>query len=393
MVRASQERVGSYFYFLPTYKQGKKVIWEAIDRDGFKVLNHFPKELRDGPINNTEMKITGKNGSIIRIVGSDNIDSIVGTNPVGVVFSEYSISDPRSWDYIRPILRENGGWAMFNGTPRGKQNHLYKMYQMALNNEDFFVQKLSIEDTGVLTEADIEAERASGMDEELIQQEYYCSFEVGAAGSFYGTLMAEVESQGRILDVPYNPQLPVDTWWDIGMHDSTAVVFVQSEPGSDIVRVIDYYEDTGQGLDHYARHLRDLPYIYRDHIGPHDLMVRDFGSGKSRLEMARNYGINFKVARRLSFEDGVNAVRTMLPMCVFDGTKCERLLDALYSYHKKWDRAQGAWGDKAEHDWSSHGADAFRYGAVGRRNARIDHVYRPYDRKNRRRSRGSWMAA
>ena len=202
VAKAMMQRVGVYYYFFPTYAQGKKIMWDGIDGSGFRFLNHFPKELIDGQPNSTEMKLRFKNGSLFQIVGADNIDSVVGTNPVGCVFSEYALQDPKGWDFVRPILRENGGWAAFNFTPRGK-NHGFKLYNMARTNPDWFCQMLTIHDTGVLSEADIEAERASGMDEELIQQEYYCSFEAGMQGSYYSNQLDLAYKEDRITDVPH----------------------------------------------------------------------------------------------------------------------------------------------------------------------------------------------
>ncbi len=389
--RESQRRVGSYYYFLPTYQQGKKIIWEGIDGDGFAFLNHFPKELI-AKINNTEMRLTMKNGSIFRIIGCDNIDSIVGTNPVGCVFSEYALQDPQAWDFIRPILRENKGWAIFPYTPRGK-NHGYDLYEMAIHNPDWFVSKLDINDTHAMTEQDVQDERDAGMDEELIQQEFYCSFKSPLQGSYYSKQMDEADDDGRITAVPHDPDLKVDTWWDLGMSDSTAIVFTQTHFSQ--IRAIDYHEAQGEGFPYYAKMLEAghrKKYNYGVHIGPHDLAVRELGTGKSRIESARQLGINFEVARRLPLEDGINAVRSMLPQMVFDKEKCGRLVDALRHYHKEYDPINKVWKAKPKHDWSSHPVDAVRTGAVGRKRAYIprkDDRYSPDKGKHKR----SWMTA
>ncbi len=395
MARETQERVGVYYYILPTYAQAKKVIWDGMDFEGYRFMNHFPRELWDGTPNQTEMKLRFINGSLFQLVGSDNIDSILGTNPVGVVFSEYSLQDPAAWDFLRPILLENKGWALFNGTPRGKQNHLYKLWVMAQSNPEWFVQRLGVNDTQAMSEADIQSERESGMEEELIQQEYYCSFEAGMSGSYYGTQMGEVAEDDRITEVPYEPELPVDTWWDLGMHDAAAIVFVQQVPGSREIRIINYHEASGEGLQYYVRYLHSLPYVYGEHIAPHDIVVRELGTGKSRLEVAQNLGLRFKVARKLTYEDGINAVRMMLPMCWFDREKTTHLVDALMNYHKQWDKKQRTWRDRPEHDWSSHAADAMRCGAVGRKNPRLpekqDRYRNEYNRPKYRQR--SWMSA
>jgi hypothetical protein len=171
----SQKRVGTYFYFFPTYAQGKKILWDGTDKDGFRFLDHFPKEIIKNK-NETELRIEFKNGSAFQIIGTDKIDSIVGTNPIGCVFSEYSLQDPKAWDLMRPILRENGGWAIFNFTPRGV-NHGFKILQVAKDNPDtWFHQVLTVDDTHAVSQEDIDAERREGMPEELIQQEFYCKF-------------------------------------------------------------------------------------------------------------------------------------------------------------------------------------------------------------------------
>ena len=384
--RETQKRVGVYYYFLPTYQQAKKIIWDGIDANGFKFLDHFPKEIINS-VNNTEMKIRLKNGSLFQLIGSDNIDSIVGTNPVGCVFSEYAIQDPQGWDYIRPILRENKGWVLFPYTPRGK-NHGYDMFHMAQNNPDWYCSKLTIEDTGVMSHKDIDEERRAGMDEELIQQEFYCSFKSPLQGSYYSKQMDEADDDTRIKEVPYDPDLPVDTWWDLGIGDSTVIIFVQEHYNE--IRIIDYYETSGEGLPYYVKFLREKPYVYRHHIAPHDISVKELGTGKSRIETARQLGINFEVARKLSIEDGINAVRSMLKQCWIDKTKCQRLIEALRHYHKEYDSLNKVWKQKPHHDWSSHPCDALRTGAVGRKRAKIPVKKDRYEIKKG--TKRAWMA-
>ena len=385
----SQERVGSYYYFLPTYQQGKKIIWEGIDGSGVPFLSHFPEALIASK-NNTEMKLTLKNGSIFRVVGSDQIDSIVGTNPVGCVFSEYAIQDPQGWDFVRPILRENGGWALFPYTPRGK-NHGYDLYEMAKNNPSWYVSKLSVEDTGIMSKEDINEERRAGMDEELIQQEFYCSFKAPLQGAYYGNIMDEIEDRGQILDkIPYDPELPVDTWWDLGMGDSTFIVFVQTHYGQ--IRAIDSYENSGEGLQHYIRLLSQKNYLYGRHIAPHDIGVKELGTGKSRWEVAQKLGLRFDVAPKLSVEHGIDAVRSMLQNMWFSREKCPRLIEALRHYHKEWDPLNKVWKAKPYHDWSSHACDSVRTGAVGRKGTKLKTNKDRYSVKNFNKQK-SWMSA
>ena len=358
--KAMPLRVGSYYYFLPTYNQAKKIIWDGMDRDGFRFMDHFPPQLV-AKKSDSELKVTMKNGSIFQLIGTDNIDSIVGTNPIGCVFSEYSLQNPQAWDYIRPILKENGGWALFLYTPRGK-NHGFDLYEMASRNPDWFCQLLTVRDTDIISEAEIQQERDEGMDEDLIQQEYYCSFSGSVQGSYYSKQLALLEAKGQIGNVVHNPALLVDTWWDLGMDDATSIWFTQNV-GKEI-RVIDYLEDSGEGLEYYVKKLQEKNYIYRDHWAPHDIEVRELGTGKSRKETAQSLGITFQVAPRLEIDDGINAVRNLLSQCWFDSTQCKQGLNCLRQYHKVYDEERKCFKLRPEHDWSSHGADAFRTLAV-----------------------------
>jgi hypothetical protein len=332
-------------------------------RDGRKFIEHFPKEMWEA-VNNTEMRLTLKNGSIYQVVGTDNVDRLVGANPVGVVFSEYSLQDPRAWDYIRPILAENGGWALFIYTARGR-NHGYDMLNMARRNERWFQQTLTVDDTRAISIEAVDEERESGMPEEMIQQEFYCSFDAPLVGSYYGTAMAKLLADGRLGSLPYEPRLEVHTAWDLGVSDSTAIVFYQKH-GQEI-RIIDYYEASGEGMAHYAKVIKERDYVYGEHLAPHDIQVRELGSGKSRLEVARELGIRFRVVPNLRIDDGIEAVRTTLPKCWFDEKKCTHLIESLRQYRKDFDEKHKVFRDKPLHDWTSHPADAFRYMCVGLR--------------------------
>lgn len=360
MAKKMLGRVGTYYYFFPTYSQGKKILWNGMDRDGFKFTNHIPQEIRKRT-DNTEMIIELKNDSIFQVIGTDKIDSIIGTNPIGCVFSEYSLQDPRAWEFIRPILVENGGWAVFLYTPRGK-NHGYDLFKMAENNKEWFCQLLTIDDTKVVSEEMIQSERDSGADEDLIQQEYYCSFLAAIQGSYYSKQLRKAEEENRIANVPYEPNIKVSTYWDLGVGDATAIWFVQ-QAGKE-VRIIDYYETSGEGLPYYVKILQDRGYIYGNHYAPHDIEVRELGSGVSRLETARSLGINFQVVKNISIDDGINAVRMIFNKCWFDKTKCKQGLNCLESYHKEYDEKRKEYKNIPYHDWSSHSADAFRYMAV-----------------------------
>jgi hypothetical protein len=358
---ACHERVGTYWHMLPTQSQGRKTIWDGIDRAGRRMIDQaFPLALRTNT-RQDEMKISLKCGSIWQVAGSDNYNSLIGSNPVGVVFSEYSVADPSAWDYIRPILAENGGWAIFIYTSRGR-NHGAMLYEMARDNDNWFAQILTVDDTGILSPSVIQDERDSGMSDEMIDQEYYCSFQAAIVGAYYGKQMVQAEKEGRVTAVPYEPNVPVETWWDLGVGDSTAIWFVQRVNRE--IRVIDYHEMSGEGLPYYAKVLQDKGYVYGRHIGPHDIEVRELGTGKSRRETAKALGITFQIAPNLPIDDGIDAVRAMLPRCWFDKVKCARIVEALKQYRKNWDEKNKVFQSHPCHDWTSHGADAGRYGAV-----------------------------
>lgn len=368
--RAAFQRVGLYWHILPNLRQARRAVWNAIDRQGRRVIEQaFPgatnperagsivKRVRDD-----EMMIELINGSIYQVLGADNHDALVGANPVGVVFSEYSLMVPKVWDFIRPILTENNGWAWFIYTPRGR-NHGFELLQMAKGNPRWFAEVVDIRKAGVLdVEKVLAEERASGMPEELIQQEYFCNFDIGNVGTIFDKEMSKVEADGRITSIPYDPNYPVETAWDLGVRDATAIWFIQ-HVGPEI-RVIDYYEASNEGLPHFLNVVNARGYSYGRHVGPHDLEQREWSSGNSKRLIAQNHGINFDVAPKLSIEDGINAVRSKLQLCYFDKAKTEAGVLALKAYKREYDEENQVFSQKPVHDWSSHGASAFRYYAV-----------------------------
>ncbi len=363
IITKAMQKAGIYYYLFPTFSQGRKILWDGIDRNGFRFLDHIPKELIDGQPNSTEMKVRLKNGSLIQIIGTNNIDSVVGTNPIGCVFSEYSLQDPRAWQLIRPILLENGGWAMFIFTPRGA-NHAKELYEMAKNNKDWFCQLLTVDDTKIVTKQDIQRERDEGMSEDYVQQEYYCSFTLGVEGSYYAKYLQEARNEDRIGNVPWNKQARVYTSWDLGYGDSCAIVFYQIA-GQEI-HIIDYYENHGEGLPHYAGILKDKPYIYADHFAPHDIESHAFSSGLSAREVGASLGLKFITlpTLKLRLEDGIEAVRGLFPRIWIDENKCRYLVKCLENYRKEFDQRLEVYKDRPRHDKFSHGADAIRYLAL-----------------------------
>lgn len=364
------QRPAVYWHMLPEYAQARKAIWTAVNpHTGMRRIDeHFPLELRKTTREQT-MEIEFKNGSLWQVVGSDSFDSLVGAGPAGVVFSEWSLANPRAWAMLRPMLAENGGWAIFPYTPRGK-NHGWTLFESAKEDPDWFAQKLTVNDTGVFTQATLDAEkreliRENGEDDgqALYEQEYLCSFNAANVGAYYARDIQRAEDDGRIRSLPYDPALRVWTAWDLGYGDATAIWFAQLDGPN--VRIIDYYEASGVGLEHYARALQEKRYVYEAHIFPHDAEGGDVATGKKRIDVLRGLGVNGRVLPRDAVDDGIQAVRRMLPKCWFDKDKCKQGLNALTSYTKEWDDDRKMFKPKPRHDWASHGADAFRYLAMG----------------------------
>lgn len=361
-VRQCIRKVCVVYYIFPTYAQAKKVIWDSITNSGERFLDYIPSELI-ATKNSQEMKITFTNGSLLQLVGSDNYDSLVGTNPAAIIFSEYALQDPRAYQYLRPILLASDGWALFVSTPRGKHNHLWELWNIASESPDWYAYKLSVEDTKHISLDEIEKERQEGlMSEDMIFQEYFCSFDMGIEGAYYTKYLDRMRLENRIGGVPWENGFKVHTAWDIGVRDSTAIIFFQTI--GQTIRIIDYYEHSKEGLEHYVQVLRNKPYVYGRHIAPHDIKVKEFGTGITRLEKARQLGISFTLASDLSIVDGIEAVRTTLGKVWIDETKCINLVKALESYRQEYDAKRKIYKDHPLHDFSSHGADAMRYLAV-----------------------------
>ena len=386
MVPEACRVTGTYFYIFPTYSQGKKIIWDSIDSQETPILHYVPgflgmdwKAAQDVmSFNETELQIKfpalrgGSTGSIIQIIGTDNLDRVVGTNPRGVIFSEYALQKPQVWSYLRPILEANGGWAVFVYTPRG-DNHAYKLYREASKSPNWYVSLKTILDTKkhdgspIITLDQVERMREEGEDEDIIQQEYFCSFSGAQSGSFYSHLVHKAREQGRVRAGLYDPNLPVDTFWDIGQSDSTVIGFRQTAYGER--RWIDCHINKREGLDYYAFVLnekaREYRYRYRHHYFPHDMNVKEFTTGEARIEAALRLGIRpaSTVPKRPLYE-GIDAVRRAFPKYWFDSEKCADLVTALTMYHKKWDKEGVVMSDQPAHDENSHYADMVRYEAV-----------------------------
>ncbi len=361
------QRIGTYWHMLPTLQQARRVVWDGIDKYGRRMIDQaFPPEIRKAT-NNSEMKIELKCGSVWQCVGSDNYDSLVGTNPVGVVFSEYSVADPAAWNYLRPILRENGGWAIFIFTFRGK-NHGYAMSEMAKKNPNWHHSILTIEDTHyddgtpIISVAAYDEELASGMDPLIAQQEYYCSPDAGMQGAFYTQQMNLMSKEGRIGDFPWIQERTVTTIWDLGIRDDNFIIFAQ-EDGA-YCRIIDCMRGPGKSMGEWIRDVQRMPYIYDYHWGPHDLEQREQSTGKTRKEFAGELGFEFDVVPNISVQDGIEAARVFLGKCRINEANCQDLIDALQSYRREYDDKKQVFKERPLHDWASHGADDFRYLAI-----------------------------
>lgn len=384
------ERVGTYWHMLPEAAQGRKVIWDGMDAvTGKRFIDQaFQRELRRST-HNDEMKIVWHNGSIYQVVGSDNYNSLIGANPIGVIFSEYSVAKPAAWDYIRPILRENGGWAMFLYTPRGK-NHGKRLFDMAqrlmIEDKGWFAEMLTVDDTGLVSKAAIEEERDSGMSDEMVDQEYYCSFEGAVEGSYYSKALKKIRADGRLTMIPHAVGVPVNTFWDLGQNDTCALWFHQHVGIQH--RFIYCFEASGEGYPFFVTHMQKLQaergYLWGQHFLPHDAetIVQATISnkdGRNARELLEGLGLRdiVVVSRIEDVTIGIELTRSKLSQCWFDldGTSNPKTLegggeagggfDALGQYHKQYDEKAQTWRRHPHHDWSSNYADAFRQFAQG----------------------------
>lgn len=378
LVIAALRKKAAYLYLLPELNQARRVIWTGIDANsGMSYLDFIPSQVIKGKPHKTHMYIELINGSIIFFGGAENYDAYMGMGAAGIILSEYAIQTPFAWNYLSPMLRQNNGWAIFPYTPRGR-NHGYDLYQLNKNNPEWYTQLLTAHNTfdnngeRVITDKMIQAERDSGMPEELIQQEYYCSFDAALVGAYYGQYIEKAEYEDRICNFAIDTTIPVYTYWDIGVGDSTAIWFMQKKGQK--MYLIYYYENQGKGIDFYASVLhqiaQQLSIKYIQHVGPFDLNIKEFGTGLTRIEQAKKYGIHFQLAptkkngasgQMISLMDGIEAVRATFKDLIFHQDNCIDGLNALRSYRKKYDHKRKVYSDNPNHDWSSHGSDALRY--------------------------------
>jgi phage terminase large subunit len=370
---AAHERVGNLWHCLPEYEQARKAIWNAVNPHTGKrrIDEAFPPAIRANTVDN-EMFIRFRNGSTWQLIGSDRYDATVGSGPMGVTYSEWANANPSAWGYHRPMLQENNGWALFITTPRGR-NHAYALWKHACETAGWFHQLLTVHDTGALTpdeQADALKEYISlyGADAGRAQyeQEYLCSFTAAILGAFYALEMAAVRAEGRIAAVEALPDQYVHRAWDLGVDDDTSIWWFQ-RVGSQIF-ILDHYAASGVGVEHYASEIeaREAKYGWKrghDYV-PHDAKIKEWGSGRTRVETMAGLGLKPLLVPNATKADGINAVRQTLPLCVFH-PRCEvGGIEALEQYRREWDDEKKAFKASEVHDWTSHPADSFRYLAL-----------------------------
>ncbi len=368
----------------PFYAQVKDVGWQYLKR--------FSAPIPGIKTNESELYIDYPNGSRIRLYGLDNYDRLRGGYFDGIVLDEYGDSDPRAWsEVIRPALADRQGWATFIGTPKG-QNHFCDIWEAAQGDTQWFSLMLRASESGLIDAEEL-ADAKAQMTDEQYQQEFECSFSAGIVGAYYSREIGQIEATGRRRDISFDPIVPVYTAWDLGMSDSTAIWMAQLV-GSE-VRLIDYIESSGRGLDWYVNELKSRPYTWADHFLPHDAAVRELGSGRSRIETLQSLGLgSARVMPAHEVADGFNATRLMLPRCYFDRDKTELGFVALRNYKRQWDEKRKVFHERPYHDWSSHAADAFRLLAMSIPAAKpLNSDPGRYSRSRRSGSNRSWLTA
>jgi hypothetical protein len=345
-----------FAYLAPFLKQSKTVAWDYL-REAMAPLRVLGAET-----NESELRVDYHNGGQVRLYGADNPDALRGIYLDGVVLDEYADMDPRVWaEIIRPALADRKGWAVFIGTPKGR-NAFHELWVRSQTDMTWYSLMLKASDTGIVSSDEL-ALAAKDLTSEQYAQEFECSFDAAIRGAYYGREINQAEAEGRIRDVPHEPELPVYTAWDLGWGDSTSIWFFQVAGAE--VRVIDHYENHGYGLDHYLTVLKKRGYGYAVDFVPHDAKVHELIAGRTRVEYLSDLGRDLRVIGRHKVEDGINAGRLLLARCVFDAAKCAYGLDALRQYQTEFDEKTKAFKDSPRHDWTCHAADAWRYLAMG----------------------------
>tara|TARA_R100001086_G_scaffold2187_3_gene1507 strand:+ start:776 stop:2080 length:1305 start_codon:yes stop_codon:yes gene_type:complete len=351
-----------FAYIAPTYRQAKLIAWDYV-------------KAYTGPLPGIEQResdliVNFPNGARMQLFGADNPDALRGLFFDGVVFDEFGLQPANVFsEVVRPALTDRKGWALFLGTPNGK-NQFYDAVQTAEQDKEWALLTFPVSATGLIEDPELDAAR-NVMTPDEYKCEFECSFEAAVKGAIYADQLETAREDGRICPVPYDPAIPVDTDWDLGMGDATAIIFSQSLRSGE-VRLIDFVEASGEGLQYYANVLSTRPYVYGTHWAPHDIAVRELGTGKSRLEVAAGFGLRFEVTPRVTggaseVEDGIHAARLLWSRCWFDERKTRPLVEALQHYRRDYNSRLGEFRATPVHDWSSHAADAFRGLAVRHR--------------------------
>lgn len=357
-----------YAYIAPLYKQVKDVAWDFLKRYALPIPGTVANEAelrvdfpRHGASNIDER------GARIRLYGADNPDSLRGIGLDGVVLDEYAQMNPKMLtEVIRPALSDRRGFEIFIGTPKG-HNAFYAEFEnavklMAGGDPDHYAIMRRVSQTKIIDDEEL-AKWRSKMTPEEYEQEFECNFSAAIVGAYYGRDMVRADNEGRITGAPYDPRHKVYTAWDLGIGDSTSIWFAQLI-GREI-RLVDFYQAAGVGLDHYAKVLGEKPYLYETHYVPHDAEARELNDGRTRREMLESLGIKTKLLPKSRVEDGINAVRSILPRCWFDAVKCKDGIEALRQYRREWNDTMQVFNPRPRHDQYSHAADAFRYLAMG----------------------------
>ena len=344
-----------YAYIAPTFKQAKSIAWDYIKQ--------FTHKIPGVRFNETELRVDLPNKARITLLGSENCDGLRGIYLDGCVIDEYAnVNDRLFPEIIRPALSDRKGFCIFIGTPQGMNNNFYELFQHAKGADDWFYFKAKASETKVVDQDEL-TKAKEVMGENKFKQEFECDWIANIEGSIYGKTLAKIENQRQITRVPYDPSLPVNTAWDLGVSDHSAIIFFQQLGRS--ISIIDYHEERGQGMPHFIELVKNKEYIYKDHFAPHDIEVTDFSNGKTRREVAYQLGIRFKVVPKLPLEDGIHATTMTLPRCWIDVDHCKKLIDALRHYHRKYLDKNRMFRSKPVHDWSSHACDALRYMSIG----------------------------
>jgi len=350
-----------YAYMAPTYRQAKNVAWDY--------LKQFAGKIPGVRFHETELRCDLPTGGRISLLGAENPDSLRGIYLDGCVMDEVAQMPENVFpEVIRPALSDRKGWATFVGTPAG-HNAFFDLYEQATADDDWLCVVNKASETGLLDQDELDAAQRM-MSADQYAQEFECSWNANVPGAIYGKELETAQAEGRICNVPYDPSCKVDTFWDLGVGDSTSIWFTQTVGRA--IHVIDFYEARNEGLPHYCKMLTDRRYVYGDHHAPHDIEVRELGSGKSRREVAWDLGLNFRVVPKLPLEDGIHAAQMLIPRCYFDRERTKDGLEALRQYHRAYNERTRSFRASPVHDWSSHASDSFRYLAVGMRQPR-DH--------------------